>query len=135
MCHIHVGYEYPNVESSLYIVKYLDAILGCASILIDPDEERRKLYGKAGCFRLTKYGVEYRVLSGYFISSREVISDTYDLMKAGLSAYNNSMVLPPNEVIVDIINNNNKKLAKYILETYYNKFKVVNKILSTITEE
>jgi hypothetical protein len=55
-CHIHIGYENPDVDTSLTLIKYLDAYLGVPSILKDRDKKRRSLYGKAGCFRLTDYG-------------------------------------------------------------------------------
>lgn len=54
--HIHVGYDNPEVDRSLRLLFYLDAYLGLPSILIDKDVQRRTLYGKAGCFRLTDYG-------------------------------------------------------------------------------
>ena len=34
----------------------MDLFLGVPSILIDPDTERRKMYGKAGDYRLKEYG-------------------------------------------------------------------------------
>ena len=55
-CHLHVGYLNNNIETSLKMLRYVDAIVGLPSILFDTDGERRKLYGKAGCFRLTDYG-------------------------------------------------------------------------------
>lgn len=54
--HIHVGYENPDVDTSLALVKYMDAFLGIPSVVKDKDNKRRSLYGKAGCFRLTDYG-------------------------------------------------------------------------------
>lgn len=54
--HIHIGYPDNNIDTSLTMLRYVDAIVGLASILYDTDVERRKLYGKAGCFRLTSYG-------------------------------------------------------------------------------
>ena len=54
--HIHVGYENPDVDTSLALVKYMDAFLGIPSVVKDKDKKRRSLYGKAGCFRLTDYG-------------------------------------------------------------------------------
>ena len=56
MFHIHIGYDAPEIDRSLRLITYLDAYLGLPSILIDKDTERRKLYGQAGCFRLTRYG-------------------------------------------------------------------------------
>lgn len=54
--HIHVGYNNPNTDTSLTLVKYMDAFLGIPSVVKDKDKRRRSLYGKAGCFRLTDYG-------------------------------------------------------------------------------
>lgn len=64
--HIHVSYndgpEGPSLETSEYLVKALDLWLGLPSLFIDTGTNRRKMYGRAGCFRLKPYGVEYRVL-------------------------------------------------------------------------
>lgn len=54
--HVHVGYDGPEIDRSLRLLAYMDAYLGLPSILIDKDTQRRTLYGKAGCFRLTDYG-------------------------------------------------------------------------------
>lgn len=54
--HIHIGYENPNIDTSVLLVKYLDMYLGVPSVIYDKDKRRRSLYGKAGCFRLTSYG-------------------------------------------------------------------------------
>ena len=54
--HIHVGYESNNIDTSIAMLRYIDAYVGLPSILYDTDNERRSLYGKAGCFRLQPYG-------------------------------------------------------------------------------
>lgn len=54
--HIHIGYNNPDMETSLNLVKAFDLFLGVPSVLIDPDNERRKMYGKAGEHRLKPYG-------------------------------------------------------------------------------
>lgn len=54
--HIHCGYDNPNVETSINLIKTFDIFLGIPSVIIDPDTKRRELYGKAGAFRLTRYG-------------------------------------------------------------------------------
>ena len=54
--HIHVGYENNTIDTSLLMLRYIDVYVGLPSILYDTDAERRKLYGKAGCFRLQPYG-------------------------------------------------------------------------------
>lgn len=54
--HLHFGYADFNDATSIELIKALDLTLGVTSIVIDPDNERRRLYGKAGCFRMTDFG-------------------------------------------------------------------------------
>lgn len=72
--HIHVGYENPDWEMNLKIVRAMDLFLGIPSILLDEDTERKKMYGKAGAYREKPYGVEYRVLSNFWIKTEESIA-------------------------------------------------------------
>lgn len=71
--HVHVSYLYnkkaPNITSIEPFVAALDIGLGLASVIIDKDTTRKKLYGKAGAFRPKEYGVEYRVLSNWWITT------------------------------------------------------------------
>ena len=68
--HIHVGV---NGLPRRKLVKAMDLFLGCPSILFDKDEVRRKLYGQAGCYRPKPYGVEYRVLSNFWIEKDHLV--------------------------------------------------------------
>lgn len=68
--HIHVGWTEgvdisdPNHRADCFeVVRQLDYYLGIPSLHWDKDQERRKLYGKAGACRIKPYGVEYRTLS------------------------------------------------------------------------
>lgn len=54
--HIHLGYDNPNIKTSVKLIKYLDAYVGIPSVLYDTDKYRRTLYGTAGSFRKTSYG-------------------------------------------------------------------------------
>ena len=83
--HIHIGYDHPAVPESLRMVKLLDIFLGIPSVIIDPDKERRKLYGRAGAFRLTKYGFEYRTLSSYMMSKDSILNLVWDLLTLALN--------------------------------------------------
>ena len=72
--HIHIGWtnvENPYDEVHMLecrsLVKALDLFLGVPSLLIDRDQKRRRLYGKAGAFRPKTYGLEYRVLSNFWV--------------------------------------------------------------------
>jgi hypothetical protein len=54
--HVHIGYEDATIDSTVQLVKLCDLFLGVPSVILDKDMERRKLYGKAGCFRFKEYG-------------------------------------------------------------------------------
>jgi len=88
--HIHLGVSSPYVKRSskegkmakteeghLRIIRLLDLIVGIPCVLLDNSAEakiRRAEYGKAGCFRPTPYGVEYRTPSCWWIKSPTTVS-------------------------------------------------------------
>ena len=127
--HIHIGFPY-NEEMSpknLYkLIKYMDLYIGIPSILIDPDDRRRELYGKAGDCRIkirntngVDYVVpEYRSLGGNLLASDESILWTYDQTIKAIEAYNNEVKLPDEDYVQDIINNSNKEEAQKLAEQY-----------------
>jgi hypothetical protein len=72
--HIHIGWTngvdrlHPeHFEACCTLTKMLDLYLGVPSLLWDEDDKRRKLYGAAGAFRPTHYGMEYRTLSNRWL--------------------------------------------------------------------
>lgn len=117
-CHIHIGYNNNNIDTSLKLIKYLDMYLGIPSVLKDPDTKRRNLYGKAGCFRLTSYGCEYRVLSSYFIKDDETISWVWDRVFKAINAYNDDKELISSDLVQKTINESNTELAKELIRNY-----------------
>jgi len=59
------------LRKPLQTVKFIDLFTAIPSVLLDPGEggkARRELYGKAGSFRYTPYGLEYRTLSNYWMA-------------------------------------------------------------------
>jgi len=54
--HVHIGFEDVSIDNALRLVKLCDLFLGVPSILMDSDNQRRSLYGKAGAFRFREYG-------------------------------------------------------------------------------
>lgn len=117
--HIHVGYENPDVDTSLALVKYMDAFLGIPSVVKDKDNKRRSLYGKAGCFRLTDYGFEYRVLSSAMMSSPSKLSFVWKQLQKALKAYHTNYSIPGRDLIQEAINNSNVEIAEQLI-THYN---------------
>lgn len=69
--HVHVGTE--EEVDPINAVKAMDLWLGIPSLAIDNDQNRRKLYGKAGSFRFKSYGFEYRTLSNFWIFDNKLI--------------------------------------------------------------
>ena len=116
--HIHVSYDNPNIEQSLALVKCMDVYLALPSVFLDPDKERRKLYGKAGAFRICPYGVEYRPMSSYFISTDDLIEFLYNGTMKAIAHCQLHLPLPKSDVIQDIINNGKEEEAKELYARY-----------------
>jgi len=59
-------------ENHLKIIKFLDLMISIPTLVLDNglgSKRRRDKYGKAGCFRPTPYGVEYRTPSCWWLRS------------------------------------------------------------------
>lgn len=116
--HIHIGYKDNNIDTSLQLIKYLDAYLGIPSVIKDTDTRRRTLYGKAGCFRLTEYGCEYRVLSSAMMKDVETLEFVWNQIQKAIRAYNLGTRLPDYENTVKAINESDVDLAKRLIIHY-----------------
>ena len=87
--HIHVGWtenedpmESSHFLSCCQIARQLDYFLGVPSVLLDRSSKRREMYGKGGSFRPKPYGVEYRVLSNFWIKSRASMEFVFSQTRA-----------------------------------------------------
>ena len=124
MGHISIGWDNFTQEQQLDMVKAMDATVGLESVLLDNDTERKKLYGKAGCFRFREYGIEYRSLSNFWIKSDESLKWSWDTTMKAIELVNSGKIEEVKELgnyIVEAINTNNKELAQELL----NKIKVI----------
>jgi hypothetical protein len=93
--HIHVGTDGKDdnvflldFEGRLQTVKVMDCLHGIISSVLDSNKEaidRRQLYGKPGAHRPKDYGVEYRVLSNYWLKSPITVMMMYSLTQDALS--------------------------------------------------
>lgn len=90
--HIHLGDHEGNLTKAFAdperLVHLLDIIVGNTCVLIDRDEgniERRKVYGRAGEYRLPKYGLEYRTLSNFWLKSYPLTSFVMSLARLAVS--------------------------------------------------
>lgn len=92
--------------------------LGVPSVLKDTDTKRRSLYGKAGCFRLTPYGLEYRVLSSYFLTNKLTLTWVWNGIMKAIRAYNENYPFADPDLVQRAINDSNKELAEVLIKKY-----------------
>lgn len=107
--HIHVETQ-ENPES---VIQAMDLFLGVPSVLMDKDDKRKLLYGKAGAHRKKPYGVEYRTLSNFWIFERKYMEWVWRSTERALS--NLSVVEQYKDAVIESINTNNKELAQSLV--------------------
>jgi len=111
--HLHIGYDDSNDKINNLLVRYLDAYLGVPSVILDPDTDRRKLYGKAGACRHKKYGVEYRTLSSFWLTSSDITGWVWDQIMLAIDKANDKEdnIIKHEAFVIDTINNGNLSSA------------------------
>lgn len=119
--HVHIGYDNPNEDSAILVGRACDLVMGLRSLIEDPDERRRELYGKAGAIRIKPYGMEYRTLSNYWVFDDKMRKEIFNravhavwLVKMGHVTFDTTCGLEP-RVVQECINNNDKELAEKLL--------------------
>lgn len=85
--HVHFGFTENEDLSDLQhllncqdVGKQADWFLGGWSVYHDADIVRRNLYGKMGAIRYKPYGVEYRVLSNFWVPDKALRRAVWDRM-------------------------------------------------------
>lgn len=74
--HVHIGYE--SSVPDFVAASFADVYLGLPSAGLDQQGKRRTLYGQAGRYRPTDYGIEYRTLSNFWIWDVQLASQIGD---------------------------------------------------------
>lgn len=72
--HIHLGYMKNDIPPFV-VAQFADLSLGLPSVAHDKQGKRREIYGKAGRYRPTKYGIEYRTLSNFWLFEPGLLRD------------------------------------------------------------
>jgi len=121
--HLHIGwtddadeYDTEHMNNCMDLIKQLDWYLGAWSLRLDKDKIRRELYGKAGACRIKPYGVEYRVLSNFWLQNDSRMETTWNRMqRAILDMRTNFMPgdgrsFKYNKLIVESINTSTRSL-------------------------
>jgi len=67
--HGHFGYKFTSKEQVIEAARAADMFIGVPGLLVDSDDRRRELYGKAGAMRFKKYGFEWRTGSNFWTVS------------------------------------------------------------------
>lgn len=118
--HIHVGYQKVSQPVSLRLVKAMDLFLGTPSIILDKDTERRMMYGKAGACRLKSYGVEYRVLSNFWVFSAELIQWAFTNTLKAVEFVNTAQELSEDDeqAVQQAINYSDSGAAMYLIDRH-----------------
>jgi hypothetical protein len=131
--HIHVGTTGDDenaflldFEGKINTVKAMDCIHGIVSTILDSGEDalaRRQLYGKPGAHRPKDYGVEYRVLSNYWLKSPVTVMMMYHLTQDALKVVREGKVQALVETIGEtevksIITEGNVEAAKKVVNDY-----------------
>ena len=116
--HLHLGYENPNVETSVRFVRYFDAFVGLPSLFYDTDVRRRTLYGKAGAFRLQPWGVECRILSSAMYANEKLMHIVWNGLMQAIDAFNRGRVIPEASLVRKAIDNSDTALAEQLLKKY-----------------
>lgn len=126
--HIHIGFTHnsdpfsgQHIGLCSALAKQLDFFLGAYSILEDNDKDspiRRDMYGKAGAFRPKTYGLEYRVLSNFWVKDKKKRKDIFNLTTSALKAFEKNFFLfqSEGEDIQNILNNSDKRKAKELFD-------------------
>lgn len=110
--HIHIGcgkgVPQPVIDG---MVRALDGILGVAAVGLAQKldtPERRRMYGRAGEYRLPEHGLEYRVLSNFWLCSPTIYHLTFELARLayrmGMSGIYPLIWKTPQDVVRDCIN-------------------------------
>lgn len=115
--HVHIGYDLPSVDMNVLLMKVFDVFVTLPAMLIEPDNERRTLYGKAGSFRHKEYGMEARTLSSFFASTPELIRWVFRQTNNAIECVNNFQAreLVESERFLVAINSGDKHLAQQIV--------------------
>ena len=127
--HIHVGYNNPQQydkliykpdEERVNIVKALDLFVGIPSVIMEPENKRKILYGKAGAFRPKPYGVEYRTISNYYLRDEVTTKCIYDNVREGINFLNRGNEIQNDlaEYVHVAIDSCNKEMATNLINDF-----------------
>ena len=118
--HIHLGFDEDDEHPMSRIAQACDIFLGLPSVVMDKDTRRKALYGQSGKFRPKPYGLEYRVLSNFWLADDILMKWAFD--NAIRSYESNALVssLSSSDImeIKRVINDHDEKGAMNLIAAY-----------------
>ena len=112
--HLHIDVEH---QLQKQLIQLLDFTLAIPGLLLEPDNERKKLYGKAGAYRDNNKWVEYRTLSSWF-QQPQYLDFLWDNSELALNLLQDNFKEFKAYDIKNIINNNDKTAAEMLTKKY-----------------
>lgn len=112
--HIEHGIEVDPAN----LARWLDIYVGVPMILREVPNDRRKMYGSAGCYREKPYGTEYRSLSNVWLDDYDLRSFLWNMGQEALDKAKNyiSFEYDPNSTARQIIDSGNTKMAGMFID-------------------
>lgn len=122
--HVHIGWTQDadpkstqHLEMCMKLTRQLDYFLALPSLFLDTDDTRRKMYGAAGAFRPKSYGVEYRVLSNFWLREESLMRWVYNNVFLAIQALQRGEDMTETYGSVEqVINTANREDAKFMLD-------------------
>lgn len=113
-------YNYTVDEQRAGIVQYLDLHMSVPLVIMEPDSDRKKLYGKPGAFRPKPYGLEYRTTSGWLLSDKKLLKWGFKTVKNAFNSFVREGNLAPSlaKHVEEVINTNNKSAAEDLIKDF-----------------
>lgn len=127
--HIHIGFDgaprfsrrsYKGMPPHTELIKALDLFVGIPSVIQEPENLRKQLYGKAGAFRPKVYGVEYRTVSNYYLASEQLIHWMYESVDKAITFLNEGGEIDRGlaHTVEETINTNNAEQALALMDIF-----------------
>lgn len=140
--HIHYGITGKTPEQLAEMVKSMDAILGvaCVSLAAEFDNPvRRTMYGLAGEYRLPKHGLEYRVLSNFWLTHPVIANLVFDIGRKAASVGSSRLLQhwkSSEDETIEVIQTHDVIAARKILRRNKEMFKsIIKAAYPNMTEE
>lgn len=120
--HLHAGLKRSSDVVIEEVVRALDAVVGVAGVSLAANMDtplRRTMYGRAGEFRLPDHGIEYRVLSNFWVCAPPISHLVFELFRETIrlaeSGMFNLVWMAAPEQVQEVINGCDVKTARMML--------------------